>query len=75
MKSLIEIANRHVRDGEEKVARQRAVVAQLEHDGEAARADLARALLITLETSLGLACDDLRRYEVSQRQTLDKERQ
>jgi hypothetical protein len=72
MKSLIEIAKRHVRDGEERVAQQRAVVSQLEQGREAARADLARALLVTLEISLDLARDDLKRYEASQRQSPDQ---
>jgi hypothetical protein len=53
------MARRHVAEGEERVARQELLIAELDRDGHAKLAVTARVVLATLETSLGLAREDL----------------
>jgi hypothetical protein len=67
VKSLIELAKRHVRDGENRVRRQQAVVDELQRTGHALEVQLARALLDAYQVSLDLSRDDLARYEASHR--------
>jgi hypothetical protein len=57
------MARRHVEQGERHVARQKALIAELDRDGHAKLAVEARALLTTFETSLRLERDDLARIE------------
>ena len=59
----LERARRRVREGKERVARQAAIVAELERDNHSAAAALARRLLRTLRSSLNLAKDHLREIE------------
>jgi hypothetical protein len=60
---LLAMARRHVEQGKGHVARQKALIAELDRDGHAGLAVVARALLTTLETSLRLARGDLARIE------------
>ena len=60
---LLAMARRHVEQGEGHVARQKALIAELDRDGHAGLAVEARALLTTLETSLRLARGGLARIE------------
>jgi hypothetical protein len=53
-------AERHVREAEERVARQAAIVEKLSETGHEWAAETARIGLITFETSLELARDRLR---------------
>jgi hypothetical protein len=53
------MARRHVAEGEERVARQEILIAELDRDGHAKLAVTARVVLGTLERSLRLARDDL----------------
>jgi hypothetical protein len=57
------MARRHVKQGEHHVARQKALIAELDRDGYAKLAVEARALLTTFETSLLLMHEDLARIE------------
>jgi hypothetical protein len=50
-----QMAERHVREGEKRVARQEALVAELDRDGHGDAAARARDLLTTLRQSLQLA--------------------
>ena len=60
----MEMARRHVRDGEERIARQEAiVVTTLTGNSPPEAAILARVLLETMRSSLELAKDHLRRIE------------
>ncbi len=52
------LAERHVADGERVVARQRAIVAELERDGHDATAAQARQLLAQFEELLALHVGD-----------------
>jgi hypothetical protein len=54
---------RHVAEGEERVARQAMLIAELDRDGHAELSIMARVLLTTLETSLQLVRGDLSRFE------------
>ncbi len=53
--TMLELAQRHVLEGEDRVARQRAVIATMERDHHAETAATAREVLATLEESLRLA--------------------
>jgi hypothetical protein len=53
-------AERRVREGEERVARQSTVAEKLSETGHGWAAETARIMLATLETSLELARDRLR---------------
>jgi hypothetical protein len=57
------MARRHVAEGEERVARQEILIAELDRDGHAELAVKARALLTTFKTSLRLMRADLSRIE------------
>lgn len=59
--SKLEVAERHVREGRERVAHQRATLEHLERDGHQEAAREARELLSTLEVSLRLAEEGLER--------------
>lgn len=59
----LEAADRHVREGEERVARQRALIAELERDTHPALLPVARALLAELEAALRWSQENLRREE------------
>ena len=53
-------AERHVREGAERVERQTAIHAKLVRDGHETEADQARAVLETLKETLAIARDHLR---------------
>ena len=56
----VELARRHVTEGEQRVARQKTIVERLVKDGHEPRAvDKARLVLRTLEHSLRLAKEHL----------------
>jgi hypothetical protein len=55
----LSMARRHVAEGEERVARQEILIAELDRDGHPELAVEARELLATLQTSLRLQRDDL----------------
>jgi hypothetical protein len=59
--SKLEMAKRHVREGRERVAHQRAILEHLERDGHQEAAREARELLSTLGESLRLAEESLER--------------
>jgi len=61
------MARRHVEDGEGYVARQEALIAELERNEHAKLAVEARALLTALETSLRSMREDLARIEKESR--------
>jgi hypothetical protein len=63
------MARRHVEDGEGYVARQEALIAELERNEHAKLAVEARALLTALETSLRLMREDLARIEKESRRS------
>ena len=50
--SVLEMAARHVREGEEHIAKQRALIAELERDGHDNMLPAARELLATFEQTL-----------------------
>jgi hypothetical protein len=52
--TLLEIAQRHVREGEERLARQAEIVAQLKRMNDPAAAALANTVLDTIRSSLTL---------------------
>lgn len=54
------LAERHVREGEARVARQLVLIEELERDNHPEAAAVARAVLATLQTTLGLMRDHLR---------------
>ncbi|MBL6459469.1 hypothetical protein JMJ55_29595 [Belnapia sp. T6] len=54
------MAERHVREGEGRVARQIAIVEQMNGDNRPEAAAAARTLLVTLETTLDLMREHLR---------------
>jgi hypothetical protein len=53
-------AERHVREGEARVARQIVLIEKLKRDGHPRAAEEASMLLVTLQTSLELFRDHLR---------------
>jgi hypothetical protein len=53
-------AARHVAEAEARVARQEAIIAELDRDGHPAAAERARRILATLSQSLVLAREHLR---------------
>ena len=52
VESLLEMARRHVREGEHRVARLETIIADLERAGHADSAGLGRTALATVRTSL-----------------------
>jgi hypothetical protein len=63
------MALRHVAEGEERVAREEILIAELDHDGHAELAVKARALFTTFQTSLQLLRNDLSRIESESRRS------
>jgi hypothetical protein len=62
--TLLEMARRHVREGAQRVVRQKEIVARLGRNGNyASQTALAREVLTGLLTSLDLMRDHLRRIE------------
>ena len=61
---LLSMAQRHVIEAEEHVARQNALIKDLERDTHAKAAEQARVVLRTLQQSLELARDHLRRERI-----------
>jgi hypothetical protein len=59
MEDRLSMARRHVGEGEAHVARQEALIEELDRDGHAELAVKARALLTTFKTSLRLMREDL----------------
>ena len=59
----LEMARRHVREGEERLARQAAMVAALEGANHIAAAALGRQLLETIRSSLGATKRHLQQIE------------
>ena len=54
-------AERHVREAEERIARQQEIIAELDRDGHERTAAQARQLLTAFEQTLDLAHDHVRR--------------
>jgi hypothetical protein len=63
IKDRLAMARRHVKDGEGYIARQEALIAELDREGHVTLAVVARELLCTFETSLLLMREDLARIE------------
>ncbi len=59
----LERARRHVLEGEQRVSRQSVLIADMERSGPSPSVVLAREVLSTMEESLRLFRDDLRRIE------------
>jgi len=53
--TLLQLAERHVLEGEDRIARQRAIIATMERDHHPEVAERARSILATMEESLRLA--------------------
>jgi len=53
--TLLQLAERHVLEGEDRIARQRAIIATMERDHHPEVAERARSILVTMEESLRLA--------------------
>ena len=62
LKEHLALAERHVREGAEHVARQRQIIAELERDGHDATE--ARRMLATFETTQAMHVADLERIAV-----------
>jgi hypothetical protein len=62
----VQRAFRHVREGEQRVARQRQLLEQLIRDRHVSEVEPARQLLAALERSVSLARDHLRHEEEEQ---------
>lgn len=58
--SALAQAERHVREGEERVAHQKTILTELIRDKQDVAAEKARTVLMTLETTLELAREHLR---------------
>jgi hypothetical protein len=63
------MARRHVAEGEERVARQEILIAELDHDGHAELAVKAKSLFTMFQTSLQLLRNDLSRIESASRRS------
>jgi hypothetical protein len=61
--AVLEMAHRHVREGEERLARQAAIVAKMEAAGRAKQAALGRSVLESMRTALELQRGHLRDIE------------
>lgn len=61
--SASEDTKRHVREGEERIAKQERLIAKLERDGHENSLPAARALLAQMKASQELSCEHLRRDE------------
>ena len=61
--TILEMARRHVREGEERIARQEGVLAKLDRDNHPQAAVLGRAVLETMRLSLNLSKQHLRALE------------
>lgn len=59
--SVLEMAQRHVIEGEERIARQEALVRGLEHDRQSDTAIQARTLLMVMQETLQLSREHLER--------------
>jgi len=66
------MAQRHVAEGEERVARQEILITELDGDGYVELAVEARALLTTLKASLRLMRGDLSRIENEPRRSVSE---
>ena len=64
---LLAQAERHVREGEERVARQLAYIRELEMHRDLSAAQQARCQLVTMQHSLELARDDLAHSTLNRR--------
>jgi hypothetical protein len=71
---LLAQAERHVREGEERVARQLAYIRELEMHRELPMAEQARLLLVTKQHSLKLARYDLAHATLNRRSTATRAR-
>ncbi|MBL6454571.1 hypothetical protein JMJ55_04490 [Belnapia sp. T6] len=54
------LADRHVREGEERVTRQLAIIDEMDRDNHPEAAAIARVVLATLQTTLDLMREHLR---------------
>ena len=63
--SALEQAKRHVREGEERIAKQEGLIARLERDGHAALLPAARALLAQMQAAQALSCEHLKTEEAN----------
>jgi hypothetical protein len=59
----LEMARRHVAEGEARCARQREILAEMVADNHPHTAEVAKQVLTTLETTLALMRDHLRQAE------------
>jgi hypothetical protein len=67
--TTVETARRHVREGEERMARQAALVAGLVRDRRHEAATLGRLVLMTMHASLDLMRGHLRQIERRSKRT------
>lgn len=71
--TLLQLAERHVLEGEDRVARQRAIIETMDRDHHPEVAQRARSILATMEQSLRLA---RQHFEAErQKQAVQKTRQ
>ena len=61
--SALEAAQRHVREGEERIAQQQGLIERLARDGHEHLLPAARELLAQIEHAHGLSCEHLERIE------------
>jgi capsule polysaccharide export protein KpsE/RkpR len=64
--SLLEMAERHVREGTMRVERQRQILVEMERDNHPHAAETAQKILATLENSLRLSHAQLDELRASQ---------
>jgi hypothetical protein len=67
MEDRLSMAQRHVAEGEDRIARQEVLIAKLDRHGHAELTVEARALLTTLQTSLRLVREHLSLIESESR--------
>jgi hypothetical protein len=61
--SLLEVAQRHVQEGKRRIARQRAIIEEMERDRHLQAAAKARRIMATMEASLRLSQQHLDRLQ------------
>jgi hypothetical protein len=67
--TILEMARRHVREGDERLTRQAAIVVAMEGGGHHGQAALARRVLETMRTALELQKRHLRDIEARSKMT------
>ena len=71
--TLLELARRHVLEGEVRVARQRAIIEEMERDNHRDVAASARRIMATLEASLRLSRQHLERLDDASKKPSDED--